>query len=558
MKKKNQLLKQTLSKIKRWFLLRDSPRRPKLKTLFLSFLFVELLCLSTRLPNLLLQPPHGDEGVYMRWADIIRENPKEWLFISTTEGKQPFFMWMTAFVGYSLSSDPYYGGRIISVFASLISCACCFLLGYLLFSFRAGIFSALFYIFSPYMLTQDRIAMVDSLLNAFSLLTILFTLLLIDKKGPRIITALALGISMGCSYLTKSPGILFITAVGISIIIFSKNKKDVFLWLSFILAYIVAFAIIIPYFVLSPPTIIAGTNKFFHQASHFFSISELLSFPYRTWLASLSFVLAHTKYFHNILLLFLMITVLFHLILGNRGELFLALFVGIYVFIPMLVSKGLNDYRYVLFAFPPLYILAANILDFFVFWTNRLIHFSKTKIAIVLVLLVVSPSFYFVYCLIFSFEKTPFPGTYRNTYIESFWAAYRTPEAISFLKEEIKEKEDIVFLLPVAWGNPSDPVYLYFKKNPKITIHEAWWWPDKNPHLIPNYRSIEMFLSKYQQKNAYILYPESLENKDVYTITNSWYTPSSYVLAYNPEFKLLRSFPHKTHSIDVYVKYGKQ
>ncbi len=48
---------------------------------------------------------------------------------------------------------------------------------------KRALFISLFYIFSPYMLLHNRMAVVDSILNMFCLLSILLTFLLIENRG---------------------------------------------------------------------------------------------------------------------------------------------------------------------------------------------------------------------------------------------------------------------------------------------------------------------------------------------------------------------------------------
>jgi hypothetical protein len=64
-------------------------KRPRRLHLFLILLGLEFIYFLTRVPNLCDQPIFGDEAVYIRWAQIIAENPKEWLFV-------PKYRWQTA------------------------------------------------------------------------------------------------------------------------------------------------------------------------------------------------------------------------------------------------------------------------------------------------------------------------------------------------------------------------------------------------------------------------------------------------------------------------------
>jgi len=68
-----------------------------------------------RLQNLTSIPVFGDEAIYIRWSQIIK-NEETLRFVPQTDGKQPLFMWLTA-VGLRFHSDPLVVARFISILA---------------------------------------------------------------------------------------------------------------------------------------------------------------------------------------------------------------------------------------------------------------------------------------------------------------------------------------------------------------------------------------------------------------------------------------------------------
>jgi len=196
----------------------------KIFRIFLLFLIV-IIFLFSRLQNLTAIPVFGDEAIYVRWAQIIKSE-ETLRFIPQTDGKQPLFMWINA-VTSKVFSDPLVSGRIISIFAGLGIMVVLFLLTAIILSFNSkekdifrflqqsfrdnfypSIFTSLIYVLIPFTFFFDRMALADTLLSFFGVLSLFLVLLL--SKFPRLDLSLILGFSLGLAWLTKSPAIYFV------------------------------------------------------------------------------------------------------------------------------------------------------------------------------------------------------------------------------------------------------------------------------------------------------------------------------------------------------------
>ena len=64
---------------------------------FLNYIFVifglVIIFFVTRLVNLTSIPVFGDEAIYLRWSQVIK-NVETLRFIPLNDGKQPLFMWL--------------------------------------------------------------------------------------------------------------------------------------------------------------------------------------------------------------------------------------------------------------------------------------------------------------------------------------------------------------------------------------------------------------------------------------------------------------------------------
>ena len=68
-----------------------------------------------------------DESIYLRWAEII-DHQGQW-FISLLDGKQPLTYWILAVLRKISDVDPLLQGRLLSVFAGLLSTIGVFAIG---------------------------------------------------------------------------------------------------------------------------------------------------------------------------------------------------------------------------------------------------------------------------------------------------------------------------------------------------------------------------------------------------------------------------------------------
>src|SRR3972149_11226100 len=85
-----------------------------------------------RFTNLNSLPIFADEAIYVRWSQVMRAEPSL-RFLPLSDGKQPFFMWVTI-PFFKIISDPLIAGRVLSALAGLGMVLGVGLATYLLFS----------------------------------------------------------------------------------------------------------------------------------------------------------------------------------------------------------------------------------------------------------------------------------------------------------------------------------------------------------------------------------------------------------------------------------------
>ncbi len=175
-----------------------------------------------RLHNIMSLPLFTDEAIYVRWSQIARFDAI-WRFISLTDGKQPSFVWLTMTV-MKFVNDPLLAGRLVSVFAGLVTMIGLYFLGRELFKSRwIGIISSALYLIFPMALVYDRMALYDSLVGVFAVWSLYLSVILVRRV--RLDVALILGMVMGSGALTKTSAFFSIPLLFVTYILYDWKQK---------------------------------------------------------------------------------------------------------------------------------------------------------------------------------------------------------------------------------------------------------------------------------------------------------------------------------------------
>lgn len=434
--------------------------------MFIS-LFLLVLFLFSRLIKLTALPIFVDEAIYLRWAQIAK-NDANWRFISLTDGKQPLYVWITM-VAMRFIHDPILAGRLVSVFTGLFSLVAIWFLTYLLFKNRKVAFLAsLFYLVSPFALVYDRMALMDAMVAAFSLSSLILAVLLV--KTLRLDVALILGAALGGGILTKTSGFLSIYLLPLTLLLFDWQAKERLKrfcrWSSLVILAVVVSQLFYNVLRLSPFFyFIAQKNQLF-----VFPLNEWLKHPFyylkSHFTGLFSWLIAYLSW---PMLLFVLLSLLLNfrrlwreklLLLGN----FAIPFTGLVVFGNILYP------RFIFFMSLYLLILAA--------WAvAEIAKCFKTKLILIpLLLLVLGRPLYVDIKLLFNPAKAPIARGDFDQYIYSWPAGYGIKEIIAFANQEAKKgkifiaTEGTFGLMPASlelylWDNPNIEVKGYFPVN---------------------------------------------------------------------------------------------
>ena len=458
----------------------------------------------SRLYNLGTLPIFTDEAIYVRWAQIAKNDPA-WRFISLTDGKQPLFIW-GIMVAMRFVEDPLLAGRVVSLVAGFFTSIGLFFLARQLFkNMWIGMLSSFLYILYPFAVVYDRMALYDSLVGTFAIWSILLVVLLVEKM--RIDVALLLGMVLGVGVLNKTSGFISAYLIPLGVLLFDLKGRNrlrrlarltLLAMISFFLMYLYyAILRLSPFFhivdekntifyypipiedwLASPTTFFGSFFAWFSERLKFF-VGNILGLwdwfiTYATW----SFIL--------------LISAAFAI---DRKYLREKVFLLLWFFVPFVVLALIGKVLYPRFIFfMTLYLLPLAAYSLYRIRSrvrNTLLYGG-------LCLLLFSLPFVSDYYIVFDFARVPIPKSDRGQYINGWPAGGGVKEAIVFFEEEAK-KGKVFVMTQGTFGLFPYAFEIYLKDNPNVTISSFWPVPETPPQeAVEKNSTMRVYIVFYQ------------------------------------------------------------
>ena len=405
-----------------------------------------------RLPNLTLQPIFADEAIYVRWAQVMKAEPTL-RFVSVTDGKTPLFMWMMIPL-FKVFKDPLFAGRFLSVISGFFTLIGVFFLSKKVFNIKAAFWAALFYVITPYTVFFDRMALVDSMLAGFTIWVIYFAIWLGEKL--RLDLAMILGYLMGGAILTKTPGLINLLILPLSIILFKRKGKNSLVKLVLFWGVAIVIALIMYNMLRLGPEF----NKLSaRNTDYVFSFQELKPRPLDPFIPHFHDMSDWFPKLFTIPTLILIAVGVFYTLRKLNKK---ALLVLIWLLVPLLFSMTfLRTFtaRYLLTSIAPALVFAG-------FGLKELLDKISLRnfIKILLGLLIILPlSLHFDYQLLVSPPPDGLPKEERIGYFEDWTAGYGFKEIGEFILEKSKNKR-VVLGTDGFFGTLPDGIQIYLDK----------------------------------------------------------------------------------------------
>lgn len=426
------------------------------KNTLVVLLAISVLYFVVRLPHLTLQPVFTDEAIYIRWAQVMKAEPSL-RFLPLTDGKTPLFMWaMAPFL--KVFSDPLFAGRLLSVLSGFLTLLGVTFLGWKFFNPRVGIWAAFLVAVTPFMVFFDRMALVDSMLTAFSIWSLNFALLLIKYK--RLDLAMFLGYFLGGGLLTKTPGIINMALLPVAFLTFKwKQPQRVNNFLKTVGLF--AVAVVIGAGILNILRLGPGFYNLSSRDSDYrYSVPELLQHP-------LDPLLPHLKdvgyWMNNFLTVPIMFLIFVSIILAVKRRNLTALTLVVWSLAPIVVlAAGIKAFtaRYILMTIPTLLILMAWGMDILL---EKFKFYQLRKVGLMIVVVPVF-AFMFDYHLLDNPATASLPAGERNGYLENWTAGYGMKDIAQFLIAEAQQKGTVVVGTEGYFGTLPDGLQIYLDR----------------------------------------------------------------------------------------------
>ncbi len=439
----------------------------------------------TRLIHLTEMPIFTDEAIYLRWAQIAK-NDASWRFISLTDGKQPLLVWL-AMIFMKFVADPVIAGRLVSTFAGFATMIGMGFLGYELFqSRRVGFFSASLYLISPFSLIYDRMALMDALVGTFAIWSLYLAIILI--KNLRLDVALILGMALGGGVLTKTSGFLNIYLLPFTLLVFKweqRNKKRISNLIRWLL--LISLAVLLSQVFYS----VLRLSPWFHMisqkdATFIYPFGEWLGHPFNFFLGNLRGLFDWLKTYLTWPIIILALGPFLIFDKKFREKLILSIYFAAPFLALALFGKVLYP-RFIFFMSLPLFILVAVTLA-------KMSALVKNKLLFLIVLLIFFGQVLFIdWQILFNLYQAPIPASDRGQYLNNWPAGGGVKEAVSFFQKEAQNNKIAIFT-DGTFGLMPYSLELYLVDDPNVQLKGIWPLENITEEIVETAREKPTFL----------------------------------------------------------------
>jgi 4-amino-4-deoxy-L-arabinose transferase-like glycosyltransferase len=430
------------------------------KTTIVLAVLVFILALGLRAYNLDVIPVFGDEAIYLRWSQVMRAEPTL-RFLPLSDGKQPLFMW-TVIPFFKILSDPLIAGRLVSALTGIVTTVGVFGLSYLLLNNKkTALAAAALYAISPFSVFFDRLALADSMLNAFAVWTLFFAI--ISARTLRADFAMLAGFSLGGALLTKSPALYCVLLLPTAWIFanFSKGKRGL---TALKLLFLTLVTLVIGYGMYN--ILRLGPN--FHMIGirnqdYVYPLTQIITSPFKPLIHNLRQIV---NFFW--LLgpgLFIPLYIL-GIIIGLRRNIKATLVLAVWSLVPIFAAAEFSKTmtaRYVYMAMP---FAAAAVSLVFLANQKRLQKLFGILLAFVLI-----HAFSVSFRIVTSPRAAPLPRSERSGFLEEWTSGYGIKEVgVSLRQIYQRENRQIIVGTEGFFGTLPDGLQVYLNDIPDIKV----------------------------------------------------------------------------------------
>lgn len=418
-------------------------------------------------------PVFADEAIYIRWAQLIIDDWRRYLFFPLNDGKTPVFVWLLIPFLKSLE-DQLLAGRILAVFIGFIQLwVMRAVIKNLGGGRKAQIIGMVLTSVLPFWFLYHRMALMDGLLTLFisiAFLAIIKLSLHIEVRKNRFfvdthlsIFVLTAGLGFGLAILTKLPGLFFGPVFAFAAIFPFVTKKfqlslPKIFWLG--LAGFLGCAIFFS-LKLNP----AFGQLFLRGENFTYSVSELLGGEWRSSVRNIS---RFSGWFTAYLTPAVFLLPFVGLLDRKLSKKLFFLIVSAVLFCAPFVILGKTVYPRYLLPVSLFFTVAASLV------CEKWLEYTKATsyIAVALLTLTMSWSLYNMVASWYLLDKVPFVAIDVEQYQTEWSAGYGIREAVEFIQGQAEEGR-VVVATEGYFGTLPDGILLYLH-NQDVTNIEVF------------------------------------------------------------------------------------
>ena len=156
-----------------------------------------VIYVASRVINILGLPMYLDEGIYISWADLAREDGS-YAYIPLMDGKTPLHMWTVAWLRNVGIPNYLLIARLVGVAGGLLTLVAWTKIAQKYFGDRVAKLFGVIFLVMPYGMFIERLGLVDSMTTGLTSLALYWLL------GRNMLLSVTSGIAWGLAYWTKT------------------------------------------------------------------------------------------------------------------------------------------------------------------------------------------------------------------------------------------------------------------------------------------------------------------------------------------------------------------
>lgn len=444
-------------------------------TRWLPLVVLSIVYVVTHLPSLTLLPVFADESIYIRWSQLLINDPGRYFFFAMNDGKTPLFIWLMAPLQL-LTADQLWLGRVVSVAIGLCQMGATGWLVKVIGGRPKTIWlSMLLVSILPFWYFHHRVALIDGLLALTLTLAWVGVIQLARQQHQRLLWILWTGVWLGLALWSKVPAVLAFPALVTSGLYIKKLTRTTFLQLFFSIGASIFIALIL----FASLRVSPAFGQLFSRGSDFlYPVGEIWN---GAWKQTLPNIPTYVSYFGQYFGYPLLVLILVSLFIPRHKKHVHALWWSALIFaVPMMVMGRVVFPRYFLpmmVWLTPAVALAAE--AWWAHWINPeqdSPHPNLAKLGVSGLILLsllgqsIASAGVFMASALFDVDHLPLVSADQTQYLGEWSSGHGIPETIQLI-EQLRQRGSVAVATEGSFGTLPDGLLLYYFHRPVSNLY---------------------------------------------------------------------------------------